>query len=159
VLGILKLAFRAIEQYLATLTLAASVALGLLDIVLRYLFGLGFPWGEGIVVLLALTSTFLGASGAVATDQHLRFDLVLKKVFGRRAALVQASTEVLLCLFLLYLGYLALQFTLFELQSGEMSFDTYLPVWVNFAVLTTVVLMMVIRYAQRALRTLRHLSS
>lgn len=76
---------------LATVVVCASVA------VLRYLFGIGFLWMQGLYVAFFAASIMLGAAEAYRRDDHVRVDIFLRHFAPSTRAGVETA-GIMLCL-------------------------------------------------------------
>lgn len=71
--------FRGIEVLIAFF-LAVMIALVFTNVVLRYLFSMGFAWSEEIARLCFIFLVYLGSIGAMRDNHHLIIDSILTRV-------------------------------------------------------------------------------
>jgi C4-dicarboxylate transporter, DctQ subunit len=140
------MALRWTENFLiATLSLAA-LALGTMQVVLRYLFNTGFHWNEAAFVLTTVTAMLAAGSRAVRENAHVRVDILATLLPGRisrRLDLLAYVAAFLLCAFYVYCGVLFVQFAW---MMGTVAPDTGLADWVVFSIVPLALLMFCLRY-------------
>lgn len=141
--------YTAFETWLPVALLAAASLLGLVTVVLRYFFGIGFAWAQGVLILATVVASYLACSGAVRTHEHLRFDLILSRLPPRSRSVVRALVSLLIVAFLGLLLVLVVRFLRFEVKFGGTSLDTYLPEWLPPLGVAVAIAMMTLRYLQR----------
>lgn len=89
-------------EYLMALSLAVMFLAVFVNVLLRYLFGSGFPESEELSRLLFVWLIFLGATLAVGKNAHIGFDLVQSKL-PKNLRSVCFITSRILMLYGLYL--------------------------------------------------------
>ncbi len=136
------------EAAVSRVFLAVAAALAVLQVGMRYLFGLGIPWGAGAVINLVVWSVFVGSSEAIRRDTHIRLEVLVEKLPpGPRRAV--AALSDLCCLgFSVAVAVLAFQFDAFLYGSGEISPSAYLPEYVLFFSLPLGASLMSLRFLQ-----------
>lgn len=102
---ITKIFEKAIE-YLMALSLAIMFLAVFVNVLLRYLFGSGFPESEELSRLLFVWLIFLGATLAVGKNAHIGFDLVQSKLPNNLRSVCFIISRVLMLygLYLFLLG-------------------------------------------------------
>lgn len=145
---LVEAAYTALETWLPVTLLAAAALLGLVTIVLRYGFGIGFAWAQGVLILMTVIAAYLACSGAVHTDEHIRFDLILNRVPPRARYATKAFVNLLIVAFLGLVVVLVVRFLRFQVKFGGTSLDTYLPDWVPPLGVAVAIAMMTLRYLQ-----------
>jgi C4-dicarboxylate transporter, DctQ subunit len=139
---------------IATLATAAFVV-GVMQIVLRYVFNTGFPWSEGIFITLTMWAVMFGASRAVRDRMHIRVDVFVKYFPSplRKTAYWFANLLSFgLCVFFAYCGFL---YTLFVWQMDVMSIESSIPEWIIFSLIPLSMTAFSIRYIQVMWRDLK----
>src|SRR5574341_1545564 len=115
------------EAALSRTFLALAAALAVFQVGLRYLFGLGIPWGAGAVINLVVWAVFVGSSEAIRQDTHIRLEVVVEKLPPRLRHAVTFLSDLCCLGFCLTIAALAFQFEVILFESGEVSPSTYLP--------------------------------
>lgn len=130
---------------MVVLTLTA-LAIGVMQVVLRYVFNTGFPWSEGVFVTLTIWAMLLAGSRAVRDGVHVRVDVFVRYLPAgpRRAAeLVALVAPLALCGMFFYSGFL---YTRFVFDMGIVSPESYLPEWLVYGSVPVCMAAFVLRY-------------
>ena len=130
---------------MVVLTLAA-LAIGIMQVVLRYVFNTGFPWSEGVFVTLTIWAMLLAGSRAVRDGVHVRVDVFVRHLptGPRRAAeLVALVAPLALCCVFFYGGFL---YTRFVFDMDIVSPESYLPEWLVYGCVPVCMGAFVLRY-------------
>lgn len=138
---------------MATL-LAAAACLGLLQIVLRYVFATGFDWVEAYLVMFVIYAALIGASVAVRRGLHVRLEVVVDKLAPRPRWAVVLATDVLCLLYTLALWWFAVQFMIQVSRFGIINLESDLPQWVHSLAGPVGMGLMSLRYLQAIWRLL-----
>jgi len=153
---------RKIDQFLAAveyvciggLTLLA-LALGTMQVVLRYAFNTGFDWSAEAFTLTTIAAMLVAGSRAVREDKHVRVELaalVTSHKVGRIFRLAAHLATLLLCAYFAWCGALYVQFTK---MIGSVSPDSGTPDYVIYSLVPLTMGMFVIRYVIRIILVLR----
>lgn len=124
----------------------AALALGVMQVVLRYVFNMGFPWTEALFVNLTIWAMLFGGSRAVRDGLHVRVDL-LATLLPRHGVWVVEIVSMLasaaLCAFFFYCGIVYVQFV------GEMGIrdlETHIPDAITYAIVPVAMAAFILRY-------------
>jgi TRAP-type C4-dicarboxylate transport system permease small subunit len=131
-----------VEGWAAAALIVGGATLGFVAIVLRYLFDIGWPWTEGIVVMLTVWGALLAGAVAIHEQAHLSLDLLVKRLPTRFQKPASVLRNLLTMAFTGILFVLSVNYWLFLIQSGSLSFVTYLPNWVPFSGVPVALLLM-----------------
>lgn len=123
---------RRLDTYLAKFELiviasfsAVALALGVMQVVLRYVFNTGFYWTESLFTTLTIWAMLIAGSRAVRDGIHARvsiFEAALPALAVRACNLVAMLASLALCSFFFYCGVLYIQFVhQMEIVSMEMN--------------------------------------
>lgn len=135
--------------------LAAAACLGLLQIVLRYVFATGFDWVEAYLIMFVIYAALIGASVAVRRGLHVRLDVVVEKLAPRPRWAVGLVTEALCLFYTLGLWWFGLQFVLQVTRFGVINIESDLPQSVHSLAGPVGMSLMSLRYVQEIWRLLR----
>lgn len=127
------------------LTLTA-LAVGVMQVVLRYVFNTGFPWSEGVFVTLTIWAMLLAGSRAVRDGLHVRVDVFVRYLPDgprRVAELAALVAPLALCCVFLYGGAL---YTGFVFDMGIVSPESYLPEWLVYGSVPVCMAAFILRY-------------
>ncbi len=147
-IGAIARGLRWFEAALSRTFLALAAALAVFQVGLRYLFGLGIPWGAGAVINLVVWAVFVGSSEAIRRDSHIRLEVVVEKLPHRARQVVTALSDLCCLGFSATIAVLAFRFEGILYESGEVSPSTYLPEYILFLSLPLGASLMTLRFAQ-----------
>lgn len=128
--------------YAAALCLAALVALVAAEIVLALASkvfrslppGVGIAW-EYSSYLMGI-AFMLGSGLTLRAGMHIRVELLLRAGHGRLARLFEIISALIGTVFTALLAWSLGQFTLQSLMSGQVSGDSFTPLWIPQSALT-----------------------
>ena len=143
------------EAALSRAFLALAAALAVFQVGLRYIFGLGIPWGAGAVINLVVWAVFVGSSEAIRRDTHIRLEVVVDQLPPRARHAVTLLSDLCCLAFAAAIAVLAFQFEGILYASGEVSPSTYLPEYVLFLSLPLGASLMSLRFLQLLVNRLR----
>lgn len=145
----------AIEFWLIAVFTLAALAIGTLQVFLRYALNFGFPWSEAAFTLCTIIAMLFAGSRAVRDDQHVRVELLAMAVSPpvRRALTLAAHGAALaLCAYFAYCGILYVQFTRMIATASP---DTGIPDWITYLLVPVVMGLFALRYIIRIVRAWR----
>ncbi len=132
---------KSLDKYLAkleTIIIASfatvALALGVMQVVLRYVFNTGFHWTESLFITLTIWAMLMAGSRAVRDGIHVRvtvFEVVLPALAIRACNLAGMLASLTLCSFFFYCGFLYVRFVH---QMDIASMETNIPEAVNYAI-------------------------
>jgi len=145
-LALLDKALAYVETGVIVLLSSVALGLGVMQVVLRYVFNTGFPWTEAVFVTLTIWAMFFGGSRAVRDGVHVRVDVlavVLPRSIGRFLDLLGMLASLALTTFFFYCG---LQYTQFVHQMGIRDIETHVPDAVTYAIVPIAMGAFALRY-------------
>lgn len=134
-----------LETVLMVSGMIIAVAVIFFQIILRFIFNSATPWIEEFARYLFIYFTWIGASAAILTDQHIRVDLVQEKFPQAKKYFEVVSTVICLCiaLFMFINGReLLLTMAKFSAVSPTMK----IPMWICYMAVPMGGLLMTIKY-------------
>lgn len=147
---------RWIEQVLA-LAFIAAVGLNFANVVDRYVLGSSILGADEVQIYIMVWMTFLGAVIVAWRDQHLRMDVIAKRLPARFRAWLRASETLLLALLAGVVLVQSSRYAWEMLALGETSSVAGIPMWfphsavaVGFGLITVIALWRGVRMARRA---------
>lgn len=144
-----------VEQMLASLLLAAIVALIFANVIMRYVMNASLTWGEELTLWLFVWFVWVGVSYAFHTGDHVRIT-VLKDLLGARARLIADCIVALLVLaFLLVLSVECIKLIRMPFVASQSSVVLGLPIPILYASAPVGADLSAIRVVQHLVRTLR----
>ena len=145
-LKVLDRALAYVETGAIVLLSTVALGLGVMQVVLRYVFNTGFPWNEAIFVTLTIWAMFFGGSRAVRDNVHVRVDVlatVLPRAGARVLDLIGMLASLALTSFFFYCG---LQYTQFVHQMGIRDIETNVPDAITYGIVPVAMAAFTIRY-------------
>jgi TRAP-type C4-dicarboxylate transport system permease small subunit len=138
-------ALRAIEGGVLAGLLATMIGVAAFQVAARNLFDSGLLWGDGLVRVLVLWVTLLGAMVASRQDEHIRMDLAARFLdvrWNQRVRRFTSAFTVGICgLFAYHSG----RFVWLDYQDGVLAFAA-VPAWVCEAIMPVGAVVMGLRY-------------
>lgn len=133
----------------------AALVLGIMQVILRYVFNTGFHWSEALFVLFTVAGMMAAGSRAVRDDKHVRVELLPLLIPARLQtafAFTSHFTALALCG---YFAYCGLRYVLFLHEMETVSPEIGMPDWMIYLLVPVVLGAFAIRYVIRILRALR----
>lgn len=120
---------RAAETGLLVALLSLMIGLAAYQVLARNFFDSGLLWGDGLVRVLVLWITLVGAMVAGRRDEHIRMDLVSRFLDWRWNRLLRRLTSAFTALVCGVFAYHAARFVMLDYQDGVVAFAA-VPAWV-----------------------------
>lgn len=149
ILNIIDRTIAGLETVLIAVFSIVALALGVVQVVLRYVFNTGYTWSEALFVLMTIAAMLVAGSRAVREDKHVSVDLVPRLLpDGPRLALRILShvAALLLSACFAYCGFLYVQFAH---MMGTASPDTGIPDWITYSLVPVTMAAFAVRYVIR----------
>ncbi len=144
-----------LEEALAALAMALICLISLANVVVRYLTSVSFAFTEEYSVFLLVFMTFVGASAAFATNDHIRIAWLLERLPPRLALAAELLTLVVTTLLFALVVWFGAQVAFDEWYWGETSPGLGHPSWIYSIWLPILALAILLRVAGRGWRELR----
>jgi TRAP-type C4-dicarboxylate transport system permease small subunit len=138
-----------LENVLMFGALMGALTIGVVQVILRYVFRTGIVWSELAIVTLTILAAFVGGSRAAANAAHVRVVLFAQwlGVDARRYLEVIAGlVSVAYCCFM---GYASLLFVSFLRETGAVASEADIPLWIIYAIAPFSMLLFTVRFTQR----------
>ena len=145
-LALLDKALAYVETGVIVLLSTVALGLGVMQVVLRYVFNTGFPWNEAVFVTLTIWAMLFGGSRAVRDGVHVRVDIlavILPRAGARILDLIGMLASLALTSFFFYCG---IQYTRFVHQMGIRDIETNIPDAVTYGIVPVAMAAFAIRY-------------
>lgn len=154
VLDVLDKALSIIENVLIILLMLVALALGIVQVVMRYVFNSGIGGLEMYFILATSAAMLLAGSRAVRDDKHVRVELLSLMVSRRGQNVLQVVSNVLGLALTSFLFYACITYTEFAHMMETVSLETGLPDWQISLIATVTLGMFALRYVIRLIRSL-----
>jgi TRAP-type C4-dicarboxylate transport system permease small subunit len=143
-----------LEEALAAAAMALICLISLANVVVRYLTNVSFAFTEEYSVFLLVFMTFVGASAAFATNEHIRITWLLERLPGRLAWLAELATLAVTTALFALVVYFGGQVAFDEWHWGETSPGLGHPSWVYSIWLPVLAVAIILRVLGRGWRDL-----
>jgi TRAP-type mannitol/chloroaromatic compound transport system permease small subunit len=114
--------------------------------------GIEFAW-EYSAYLMGV-SFLLGSALALRAGSHVRVELLLRAGHGRHARLFEILSSALGAAFCCFLAWTMVSFALQSFTSGQVSGDTFTPLWIPQAALALGAIVLAVQMVARLLASL-----
>lgn len=131
-----------------------TLALIFANVLLRYGFNRTLTWAEELSRFLFIAITYIGASAGVRTKGHIVVDLLMVVFPKTRKALLLLS-NLFAALFLLIIVVASVKYAYFLKSVGQTSTGLSIPMWIPYIGVILGSLMMLFRFQEVFVRTIR----
>lgn len=138
-----------IEEFTMVICITAAFGCGLMQVILRYVFNTGFPWTEGVLIVLTVWAGMMAGSRAVREGYHVRVEVVADSLplpFKRWVAVAAELVCIVFTGVLCYAGYL---YTKFVWSLDAVSAEAMIPEWLIYGVVPISMACFALRHIQR----------
>ncbi|GHV49163.1 hypothetical protein FACS1894204_13640 [Synergistales bacterium] len=122
-----------LEEWFLVWSLAVSVILVFLQVIMRYIFHNSLSWSEELTRYLFLWMSWVGASYAVRYRSHFRVEMLSDLLKGRSRELYELLVITMWLGFSLFLTWQGCKITLFLWQRGQVSSAMEIPMAFAYA--------------------------
>lgn len=144
-----------IEDTLMLLCFSAALALGVYQVILRYVFSKGYQWMEGTIILLTVWAALFGGSRAIRDRIHARVGVLVDGLPPRPRQVINLIVVGLcigFCATMFVFGY---KYVSFLNDIGSRSLRVQIPTWQVFLIVPTFLAFYTIRYVVEFVNILR----
>lgn len=137
-----------VEDGLLVVLLSSMILVAAYQVIARNFFDTGILWGDGLVRVLVLWVTFVGATIASRNDEHIRIDLLTRFVGDRYQKVLERFRSLFTALVAGLFAWYSLEFVILEYQDGIVAFAG-VPAWICEVVMPVGALLIGFRYLLR----------
>ena len=145
-LAILDRTLARVETGVIVALSTAALGLGVMQVVLRYIFNTGFPWTEAVFVNLTIWAMLFGGSRAVRDGLHVRVDLLANLLPPRGVWLVELASMLASLALTVFFFYCGLKYVQFVHQIAVRDLETNIPDAVTYAIVPIAMAAFAARY-------------
>ncbi len=109
--------------------LSAMIVLAVGQVLLRNLFGVGFPWSDPMTRLLVLWVGLMGAMVASRNDKHINMDVISRYLPNKMRRVTQMLTGLFTATVCAVVALNAGRFVYLDYTDGLLAFGA-LPAWI-----------------------------
>jgi TRAP-type C4-dicarboxylate transport system permease small subunit len=144
-----------IEKMIAVTLLSIAGSFGMFNIFARYIFGIGWPWSDGIIVMFTIWGSFIASAVVIEQKEHIVIDAFIERLKPRLYKIAVIIANLLTIIFVSALLVLSLNHIKFLFDFGGTSLQTYLPAWLEFIGIPLSLLLMTFHSIHRTIATIR----
>lgn len=134
------------ENWFLVLGLFSMAIITLINVVLRYLFGIAVSWSEEVVRYLMIWVTFIGMDVGVRDSKHLGVDFFVRLCGDRGEMVFRAISDVIGLGFAAAMAYLGVRLTITLFQTQQLSPALQVPMGIFYLVVPIGGVLSAIRY-------------
>jgi C4-dicarboxylate transporter DctQ subunit len=141
--------YQAFEEWTAGLLLFTGLTLIMINVILRYVWGLPEALLDEFSLYLVVWGIFIGTSVALRTNHHIKVDVfydITPLWMKRYISMFAHGTGITFCIFFSYFGIL-LVYDYY--LTGQGSTDSQFPLWIVTAVMPISGVMLGVRFLQK----------
>lgn len=138
-----------IENFIVIALSLIALALGIMQVTLRYIFNTGFEWNESFFVLVTVTAMLMAGVRAVREDRHIAVDIlpsIMPDFIASKMNMAALLASLGLCAFLAWCGF---QYVAFAKMMDTASVETGVKDWIVYSIMPTVMCLFTLRYVIR----------
>lgn len=142
------------EELLAGLFFMAGIALIFYGVIMRYIINDPQAWVEEVARYAIIWGTFLGFGIALRHNQHIQVDILydrLPKAWQPAMDVLSTIFCIVFCSIYTYYGYILVEN---RFNSGMVSLDVGIPMWIVYLILPISGLLFLIRFIERLINIL-----
>jgi C4-dicarboxylate transporter DctQ subunit len=138
--------FKHLEEYIAGFFLSICVLVTIVNVVLRYVFGVSFSWSIELATFSAIWSAYFGASAGIREGTHLGIDILVRKLTGKFRLFIIVLSKGIVAAFTFLIAYSAIDLITFNIESQQTAYDLPLLMWQVYLVIPLSFFFMSFRY-------------
>ena len=141
--------YEAFEEWTSGILLFTGLTLIMINVTLRYVWGMPESLLDEFSVYFVVWGTFAGMSQALRTNHHIKVDMFYDMMpvrLKRGVSTFAHSLGIAFCLFYTYFGILLVQD---YLVTGQGSTDSQLPLWIVYLIMPISGVMFGARFIQK----------
>ncbi|GAA0724653.1 hypothetical protein GCM10008905_18940 [Clostridium malenominatum] len=120
------------EEYLLVGSLAFTVIIVFIQVVMRYVFNSSLSWSEELCRYIFIWQVWLGASLAFRDKQHISIEMVRDKLTGRAKAIYNMIGNIITLAFNIFLVNYGFQLVDKMIQRGVLSSGMRIPLYLVY---------------------------
>ncbi len=134
------------ESVLLSVLIVVALVLGVMQVVLRYVFNTGFHWNEAIFILVTISAMLIAGARAIRDNKHVKVDILLTTLGGPAERMLRVLANVAsfaLCAYFAWAGWANVAFLKVIDTAAP---DTGLKDWLVYSIMPSVMILFSIRY-------------
>ncbi|WP_298023230.1 TRAP transporter small permease [uncultured Dysosmobacter sp.] len=145
-----------ITKFLASILIMAMAVIMCMNVILRYIFGFSFNWGDEILRYMSIYCSFLGIAAAFRYGSHIGITVFVEKLFPERTRkFFRLLSDIVTILFMVVLTWFGFVLTRQIIASGQASAAMHLPMYLIYGIVPVSSILSIV---QMLLQIFRHKS-
>ena len=136
-----------IEEKALIVSLCITVILTFAQVVLRYVFNNSLSWSEELIRYLFIWQCWLGISIGERYDKHLKVDIIMNFVKGKKMKIINLIAEIFSLAFCIFLVYFGMTIVMMTVEKESVSAALRIPLYIVYFALPFSAFMAGIRYS------------
>ncbi|WZL72840.1 TRAP transporter small permease [Clostridiaceae bacterium 35-E11] len=120
------------EEYLLVVSLAFTVVLVFIQVIMRYVFNQSISWSEELCRYIFIWQVWLGASLGFRTNQHISIEMVYDKLKGRNRIVYKIISYIITLAFNIFLVKYGFQLVETMITRGTVSSGMRIPLYIVY---------------------------
>lgn len=145
-----------LEDILMVALIFIAFIVGLSAVTLRYVFGTGVAWSEGVFVQFTVWSILVAGSRAVRENLHVTVEYFLSMYGPKLRWISELSASVVSLCFCAFIGYCGYLYSKFVWDMNAVSMVSYIPEWIIYGSIPLSMSLFCIRYAQYIFKLIKY---
>jgi C4-dicarboxylate transporter DctQ subunit len=154
-MSVLNRFFSRFEEISSGTLLVAGLTLILYGVFMRYVVNLPQAWVEEISKYLVVWGVLMGGSLALRNKHHITVDLVYLKFNGISQKIVNVFASSVGVFFTIIYFYYSYELIMKKYQTGQVSLDVGIPLWIVYLILPISAVMLGIRFVENLVKAIK----
>jgi C4-dicarboxylate transporter DctQ subunit len=146
--------FSRFEEWSSGSLLVIGLGLILYGVFMRYVVNLPQAWVEEVSKYLVVWGVLMGGSLALRNKHHITVDLLYLKFNGLMQKVVNIFANLVGVLFTVIYGSYGVQLVLKKVQTGQVSLDVGIPLWIVYLILPISAVMLGLRFLEKTYKAI-----
>lgn len=132
IIDLIKNFYNQAEEYLLVTSLAFTVVLVFIQVVMRYVFNQSLSWSEELCRYIFIWQVWLGASLGFRTNQHIAIEMVYDKLKGKLKVIYMLLAYIITLAFNLFLVKYGFDLVGTMISRGTISSGMRIPLYIVY---------------------------
>ncbi|SDJ92005.1 TRAP transporter small permease [Natronincola ferrireducens] len=124
--------YNAAEEYILVASLAFTVILVFIQVVMRYVFNQSLSWSEELCRYIFIWQVWLGASLGFRTKKHIAIEMIYDKLKGRGKIIYMFMSKIITLAFNVFLVKYGFQLVQTMIARGTVSSGMRIPLYIVY---------------------------
>lgn len=144
-----------LENVLIVSCMLGALAIGTMQVVLRYVFNTGMVWTELALVTLTILGSLVGASRAIVLGIHVRITVLTDRLPISTRRYMNLIAMIIALAYSMFIAYVATLYVQFLHMTGTVAVEANFPTWIIYSIVPFCMILFIYHYLQCLPRTWR----